>query len=389
MLQAGDLIPEITPAKVMVSPGDAPWIQEHLIGQVTVFVFFANVYDATEALARRWNESVDRFAGKVQFVMIARDDKSKLKPWLERNPLKGWLLLDSNSELARAFGMPHTVFVDQNGRILGFGQEPLPFDSQIEDVLAGRVARPRLRVKPIPPGGDKPDVPPSYTVHIAPTKREQEEGTSQSSGFDHWTALGFELKAVLAEVYGMEVSRLEFLGGFDAEARYDFRVLLPEEEGRETIDNLVQQAIERHFNVTIKREIRSRDAYILTAPNGLGPSLQAARFQGGGSMGMSSSPIPWHSPDGTPPSREDLRRARVSISNISGSGMTIARLCSAIENQLDRPVIDETGLLGEYDFGVQSAGNRDAEFFRALQDQLGLVVTRQNRDVTMLVVRRA
>lgn len=166
MLQAGDSVPEITLAKVMVSPGDAPWIQENLIGQVTVFVFFANVYDATEALARRWNESVDRFAGKVQFVMIARDDKFKLKPWLERNPLKGWLLLDSNSEMARAFGKPHTVFVDRNGRILGFSQEPLPFDSQIEDVLAGRVARPRLRVKPIPPDGNKPDVPPSYTARI-------------------------------------------------------------------------------------------------------------------------------------------------------------------------------------------------------------------------------
>jgi uncharacterized protein (TIGR03435 family) len=226
-------------------------------------------------------------------------------------------------------------------------------------------------------------------VHIAPTKREQEEGTSQSSGPDHWTALGFQLKAVFAQAYGMDVTRIEFPAGFDTEARYDFTVLLPEEKGRETIDNLVQQAIERHFNVTITREIRSMDAYILTAPNGLGPSLKEARFRGGGSMGMSSAPIPWHSPDGTPPGREDLRRARVSISNLSGSGMTMAFLCSAIENQLDRPVIDETGLLGEYDFGVHSDGNSDEEFFRALQDQLGLVVTLENRDVTMLLVRRS
>jgi peroxiredoxin len=160
MLQAGDLVPEMTVEKVIASPDSATWRHENLIGRVTVFVFFPNIYDSTEALSRRWNELVDRFADKVQFVMIARDDKSKLKPWLERNPLKGWLLLDSNSEMARAFGRPNTVFVDRNGRILGFGQEPLPFDSQIEDVLAGRVARPRLRVKPIPPGGDKPDVPP-------------------------------------------------------------------------------------------------------------------------------------------------------------------------------------------------------------------------------------
>jgi uncharacterized protein (TIGR03435 family) len=69
--------------------------------------------------------------------------------------------------------------------------------------------------------------------------------------------------------------------------------------------------------------------------------------------------------------------------------MTIAFLCSAIENQLDRPVIDETGLLGDYDFQVQSAGNGHEKFFQALRDQLGLVVTVENRDVIMLVVRRA
>src|ERR1019366_3306587 len=35
------------------------------------------------------------------------------------------------------------------------------------DILAGRVAKTRLRAKPYSLGGDKPDLPPSYTVHIS------------------------------------------------------------------------------------------------------------------------------------------------------------------------------------------------------------------------------
>ena len=389
-MRVGDLVPEITLTKVMASPGDAEWRHENLIGRVTVFVFFPNVYDATEVMAQRWNELVERFADRVQFVLIARDDKSKLKPWLQKNPFKGWLLLDANWDTARTWGVEISpaVFVDATGRMLGFSQHLLPVPYDIEEILAGRVSK-HLRAKPDSAGGDKPDVPPSYTVHISPTKRAPEEGTSQSSGPDHWTALGFELKAVIAQVYGVDASRIEFPADFNDGERYDFAVLLPQEATSEKLDSLVQRAIERYFRLAIAREVRSKDAYVVTAPDGPGPFLKEAEFAGGGFMGLSGAPIPWHSPDGTPPTLEDLRRARVSISEISGSGMTIAFLCSAIEDHLDHLVIDETALQGSYDFRVLNSGNSNEEFFQALHDQLGLVAMPDRRDVTMLVVRRA
>ena len=71
-MQAGDLIPQIAVTKVMASPNDSPWSHSNFLGRITAVVFFANVYDATEAYAEQWNSLVDEYADEnVQFVLIA------------------------------------------------------------------------------------------------------------------------------------------------------------------------------------------------------------------------------------------------------------------------------------------------------------------------------
>jgi hypothetical protein len=67
------------------------------------------------------------------------------------------------------------------------------------------------RLKPFLFGGDKHDLPPSFTVHVSPSKRDVKEGTSAVSGIDHWSRLGFQLKPFLAEVYGIEESHIDLL----------------------------------------------------------------------------------------------------------------------------------------------------------------------------------
>lgn len=386
MLRAGDLAPEVTFAKIMQSPGDRAWRHENLLGQLTVIDFFANVFDATDAFASRWNDLVAQFAGKaVQFVLIARDGDSRLEAWLREHPLEGWVLADPNWDTARNWEipMPQAVFVDSDARILGFSQLPVPLlhASDIEQILSGHADAARLRAKPRSPGGDKPEIPASYIVHISPA-RNREDGTSSSGGPDHWTALGFELRAVIAKAYEFDESRIDLPASLDNGERYDFELLLPQEETWETIASLVRDAIQKHFRLVIARETRHLDVYVLTAPQGAGPDLRDAGPVGGGFLGTSSV---WRSSDGTPPTPEDMRK--IPIRHLSGSGMDIAELCSALERHLDRLVVDETGLEGSFDFRVSSNGDTKEDFFRALHENLGLVATPGQRDVAMLVAR--
>ena len=69
------------------------------------------------------------------------------------------------------------------------------------------------------------------------------------------------------------------------------------------------------------------------------------------------------------------------------ASLTIKELCETIEDGLDRPLIDETGLDGTYAINVQTEVTTTADFLRALSDKLDLVTTSGRRDVRTLMVR--
>jgi uncharacterized protein (TIGR03435 family) len=75
---------------------------------------------------------------------------------------------------------------------------------------------------------------------------------------------------------------------------------------------------------------------------------------------------------------------------VFGSGTTIADFCKSLEQTLGRPFVDETGLTGLYDrLELRANGESVEDVLQALRDQLGLVATPGQREVTMLVVRRS
>jgi uncharacterized protein (TIGR03435 family) len=388
MVKAGDLAPEILVTKIIRSPDNTVWKHTNLQERLTVLLLFPNLADTTEAFFSLWNGLVERFAdSRAQFVLIARSREPDLELWLSGRTFEGWLLLDANWETARNWGMemPQVAFIDANTRILGFSRHTLPSASEIEQILAGNVAKARLDVKPQSPGGDKPDVPPSYRVHISPSRREPEDGTHGSAGPDHWTRLGFELRAVIGEVYGIQESRIDFPPSLDNGDRYDFELLLPREENAEVMIELTKKAIQEYFHLHITYVTRTDDVYVFTAPEGKGPALKDSESSGG-FLSWGSTWTPRNPDEAAPSVMPDLRRTPLVIANLSASGMAIADLCRAVEPNVGRLVVDETGLEGAYDFQVINSGDNTEDFLAALRDQLGIVATPGRREVTMLSV---
>jgi uncharacterized protein (TIGR03435 family) len=236
--------------------------------------------------------------------------------------------------------------------------------------------------------GGRPDVPPSYNVHISPTAREEEQGTLGSAAGDYWMRLGYELKPIIAEVYGVDESRIDVPPALDDGSRYDFVLVLPKPEGLGTIENLVQHAIQEHFHLVIARETRSIDVYVVTAPNG----VKAAKLLelGGGGIMTSFRDFQVDTRVRPLPAMRELIREAFSSGQcgVFGSGTTIADFCKGLEQNLGRLFVDETGLTGIYDhLELRADDHRFEDVLQALRDQLGLVATRERRDVTMLVAR--
>ena len=76
-------------------------------------------------------------------------------------------------------------------------------------------------------------------------------------------------------------------------------------------------------------------------------------------------------------------------------GQSLARLTSALGFVLERPVVDQTGLTGQFDLelkwsaGDASATSNDPEIFSAVREQLGLQLKPATGPVEVLVVDSA
>lgn len=404
-VKAGDLAPNISWTRILAGgdPGT-------FIGRVTVIGFFP-VVSPNESLVSRWNELVTKFDGQpVHFVWIASEYQPPLNPWLEKHPFSGCLLLDPLGATAQAYGVEFGgVIVDANGRIAGFTfalpeerqikavQEGTAIaikgdadDSQLEAILAGRAVR--LDAEPhrmhVPEG--KPDIPPSVEVRISPSKTN---GTEETRGPDWWVQRGFDLKTVIAKVYEQDLSRIILPEALQNEERYDFVLVPPHEMDAQAMRHLLQQAIERHFNVSASVESRAVDVYVMTAIEGKTPPANTGEASLGWSIGWSSQDFILAMPRGGGESTPEMLREAMSkltlgaMSNIAARNTDMADFRRALEDGLGRPIIDETKLDGSYDLVIHGNAHSTEEFLGMLRDQLGLVLTREHRNIEMLVIR--
>ena len=137
------------------------------------------------------------------------------------------------------------------------------------------------------------------------------------------------------------------------------------------------------------------DVYVLTAPNGPGAALHAhvsAARRGAKALLVSES----SAHDGAEMADADMEQitylgkdcSGVSSGGILASAGSIGEFRRTLEPDLDRLLVDETGLKGSYDFAIGSYRNQE-ELFKQMHEQLGLVVTPAQRQVTMLKVRPA
>jgi uncharacterized protein (TIGR03435 family) len=184
-----------------------------------------------------------------------------------------------------------------------------------------------------------------------------------------FTASGMSLSGLIQEAYA--IRGFQISGGQDW-ARSDLYTIAAKTENSATKDQMrvmLQRLLADRFQLTLHRELKEINVYTLTVAKN-GPKLKevkldeansnrGVRFRGLGKLaGVMAS----------------TSQLAVMLSDIKLNGSSI----------LDRPVLDQTGLTGVYDFSLewsgeeQSADRSDApnpsgsSIFTAIQQQLGL-----------------
>ena len=416
-VKAGDRAPDLVFTNLLSAPVSASWSQSNLTGQLTVLAFYPDTSHNLQAVTI-WNAVVDKFAAKpVQFVWITGEKEATLLPWLTQHPIKGWVLYDPKGQTGNAYSMeiPSNVIIGKDRKIVGFYDGIMETENLLNAVQEGRTtttrpdpsnfkafiqsgqvlldAEPR-RMPRMP--DNRPPFPPSYTLHVSPSQTEER---GNFGGDDFWALKGTTLKEAIEKVYEVNPIRTHLPATLDSSKRYDFVLVLPEQEDQEKMKARFQQGIQDYFHLSARRENRLVDVYLVTAaPNRKPPPHEPPKDQMGGfnNYGLEfvtergSNDLQDETPDWTKPLSIDALRG------LSLDG-TADQLCRFMEAQLDRPVVNETNLPGEYEFRVEGAVRPGAalaeddaraaknDFLQRLRDQLGLVITPTQRNLELLV----
>ena len=186
-------------------------------------------------------------------------------------------------------------------------------------------------------------------------------------------------------VYDVNPIRIILPAGIDLKKRYDFSVVLPAPESKEEMDERFRQGVQEYFHLAAMRESRLMDVYVVTASDRKPPSAKPATADDG-SIGFSSSVsftevMTAESGDfGEFPNAVPIG----AIRSIALDG-TADEFCRTLERQLDRPVVNETNLEGEFEFHVEASRNAKNDFLDRLRQELGLAITPAKRPVETLV----
>jgi uncharacterized protein (TIGR03435 family) len=164
--------------------------------------------------------------------------------------------------------------------------------------------------------------------------------------------------------------------GWMAAEKYEIAAAMPAGSDRSQAPLMLQTLLKDRFHLELRREKRQLAAYALTSAKGQ-PKLTASADTSGGRGGV----------------------ALMYKGPVRGRSASLADLADFLTKYAERPVLDQTGIAGTYDFEFTlpaadgespdaSAVDRTARLATAIK-QIGLKLDGRKLPVEMLVVERA
>lgn len=204
-------------------------------------------------------------------------------------------------------------------------------------------------------------------------------------------ATQFTLKLLIHDAYNLDPYRI--LGGphWAGEDRFDIEAKPPASspsshwvpESSKTPPNpemrqMLQTLLADRFQLKVHMETRKESVYALVVAKG-GPRLKPPDTAEEAHVGLF---------------RYGSVYQEATSYAVRGRNATMAQLAAFLTGHFGRPVLDQTGLTGNFDFQVEFAESETqaeaaAPLFRALQDQIGLKLETQPGSVEVLVIDRA
>jgi uncharacterized protein (TIGR03435 family) len=210
--------------------------------------------------------------------------------------------------------------------------------------------------------------PPAFEVASIKPAAPQQPGrmmTSMGGDAGQVNYTNVSLKNVLMRAFDVRTYQITGPSWLDSE-RYDIIAKVPDGVPKEQIPAMLQTLLAERFHMTIHRETKEQSAYAIVVGKN-GPKLTksddsaAPAFTFGGPNGAPPPPPPVFSGVGRGPGGP-MPKGTMGFSvstngamHVQARGATLSRLASMLSDFMGRPVVDMTGIQGEYDISLEAA----------------------------------
>jgi uncharacterized protein (TIGR03435 family) len=307
------------------------------------------------------------FAGQpIRFLTVASDTKDRVKKYFAEKGIALQTFVQgegyATSELFGVTAIPATAVIDREGRVVGVtaGENVTP--DVLRKLLAGeKVELPGFaRQEDLTWDQDEitwqDGVLPDFQVVIKPLQVSH-TGTMYKPGSNRVSGDGAPVQLMYQLAWQTDARHLDSRVKFPT-GSYRFAAVVPKGREAELFPSL-QDALQRTFGIRARWEEQERDVFVLTRE---------------GSTELHESTVE--------PTFMFMR------GKITMKKQPTAKLAETLPNWLGKPVVDETGLKGLYDFDLEYRDDSPKMLTDGLKEKYGLVVTPTRRKVSMLVVQK-
>lgn len=150
ILSVGEPAPPLTVKQLLQAPEGAKTTWPDLRGKAVVLEFWATWCAPCVEQIPHWNALAERFRDRpIQFVAVGSEDPETVSQFLEKRPMAGWIGLDPDGAVFKAYGVegvPFTVLVDAKGVVRAITNLQDLTAAELEALLAGqKVEAPKPR----------------------------------------------------------------------------------------------------------------------------------------------------------------------------------------------------------------------------------------------------